>query len=438
MHNSNNENIPSNNVAEIVDDDTDDDSSTNTRGSGRKKLEKISSQGYLCLRKKIEDHAGEQLEQAKNICIETNPNKVLFYVNEALAKIDEEKCDSTIKKPSFKIVFKDKWDEIVQLSLAAMQQNDVNTKARDNTASFELEKAQIVAKTDMAKAQIEASRDITLAKINRDVTLGVLRVAIEGIAGIEAKSEQVQLAQIGALNTALNTILEKVAPLSISPSFSPRKEENGSIDRSPPPLPSPPPPTTPLSKEELTPSSGHLSLFSPGKGGNGSIDRSPQPDNDKLLTENKIDTSVKAAVQSSLSLVNGKQEARQDEESADDSEDDENFSLDNDKLLTEKKIDTSVKAAVQSSLSLVNGKQEARQDEESADDSEDDEHFSLCHVFNISNYSVTAPISLGEKRATMYTMSRKRYLAGVYTRAQIGIYKSPPYDLDSDSSSSDK
>ena len=97
---------------------------------------------------------------------------------------------------------------------------------------------------------------------------------------------------------------------------------------------------------------------------------------------------------------------------------------------------------------------EARQDEESADDSEDGEDFSLCRKFNISSYSVTTPIFFEERQAQAHNMpreqvhnssreqvhnsSRERYIAYKYNLAQSGIYKCPPYDSDSDSSTSDK
>jgi len=102
--------------------DTKDDSSTNTRGIDRKELERISSK-HLRSHKRHRKDVNDSLQQAKNICIETNPNNVLFYVKKALAKIEVEKGKVfwTNKKPSFKKVFEKDWDEIHLLRIAAEQ-----------------------------------------------------------------------------------------------------------------------------------------------------------------------------------------------------------------------------------------------------------------------------------------------------------------------------
>ena len=166
-HSSNNENI------HIVDSDdcSEVNRSTNAQVSDRKELVRISTR-YLYNRTKLRTDVQGLLNRAKEICIETDPitgtyiyfvawncpecywklthgteniylfnldltysffflfvslliKIVLFFVNGALYKIEEEKDDSTVwtkRKPSFATVFQDDWFEINQLRLVAEQQ----------------------------------------------------------------------------------------------------------------------------------------------------------------------------------------------------------------------------------------------------------------------------------------------------------------------------
>ena len=166
-HSSNN----SNNIIVDSDDGSEVNRSTNTRSSDRKELERISTWRRYN-RGKLRTDVQGLLNRAKEICIETDPitgtyiyfvawncpecywklthgteniylfnldltysffflfvslliKIVLFFVNGALYKIEEEKDDSTVwtkRKPSFATVFQDDWFEINQLRLVAEQQ----------------------------------------------------------------------------------------------------------------------------------------------------------------------------------------------------------------------------------------------------------------------------------------------------------------------------